>query len=277
MTDHTADDRSPAISHDGKQVVFSSDRDGEREQFELFIMEIDGSNLRKIETPGEANLYPSFAPGRIKVLIIDGINNHDWEKTTAAVKATLERTGRFEVDVSTSPRKKAPVEEWQTWCPKFSNYQVVVSNYNDDWEEEKGETLWSEETKADFERFVREGGGFVPIHAADNASADWAEYNEMIGLGGWGGREAGKSGFLLRLIDGTWQATSPDEGASGDHGAEREFLVVHDRPDHPILRACPQNGCMPQMNFTPRCVALPRTLKCWPTHIPSSQSKTNLF
>ena len=239
LTNNPADDRSPAISDDGKQVVFSSDRDGEREQFELFIMDIDGSNLRKIETPGAVNLYPTFAPERIKVLIIDGINNHDWEKTTAAAKATLEQTGRFEVDVSTSPRKKAPAEEWQAWRPIFSNYQVVVSNYNDDWEEEKGETLWSEETKADFERFVREGGGFVPIHAADNASADWVEYNEMIGLGGWGGREAGKSGYLLRLIDGTWQATSPNEGASGDHGPEREFLVVHDQPEHPILRGLP--------------------------------------
>ena len=66
LTNHPADDRSPAISHDGQQVVFSSDRDGEREQFELFIMDIDGSNLRKIETPGEANLYPSFAPDRSK-------------------------------------------------------------------------------------------------------------------------------------------------------------------------------------------------------------------
>jgi len=80
LTNNPADDRSPAISHDGKQVVFSSDRDGGREQFELFIMDIDGSDVRKIKTPGTANLYPTFAPDQIKVLIIDGINVDDWEE-----------------------------------------------------------------------------------------------------------------------------------------------------------------------------------------------------
>jgi len=62
LTNNPADDRSPAISHDGNRVVFSSDRDGGREQFELFIMNIDGSNLRKLKTPGKINLFPTFSP-----------------------------------------------------------------------------------------------------------------------------------------------------------------------------------------------------------------------
>ena len=37
------------------------------------------------------------ADARIPVLIIGGVNNHDWARTTAAVRATLERTGRFTV------------------------------------------------------------------------------------------------------------------------------------------------------------------------------------
>ncbi|MCK4294418.1 MAG: hypothetical protein KAY65_14565 [Planctomycetes bacterium] len=57
-------------------------------------------------------------PGdQIKVLIIDGVNNHDWEMTTEATKATLEQTGRFKVDVSTSPRKRASKEEWNAYRP----------------------------------------------------------------------------------------------------------------------------------------------------------------
>ena len=67
--------------------------------------------------------------GHIRVLIIDGVNNHDWERTTEATKATLEQTGRFTVDVSTSPRKRAPREEWDAWQPRFSDYQVVLSNF----------------------------------------------------------------------------------------------------------------------------------------------------
>ena len=34
---------------------------------------------------------------RLSVLIVDGINNHDWETGTRAVKAILNATGRFTV------------------------------------------------------------------------------------------------------------------------------------------------------------------------------------
>jgi len=109
----------------------------------------------------------SLAADQIKVLIIDGVNNHDWEMTTEATKATLEQTGRFKVDVSTSPRKRASKEEWNAYRPKFSDYQVVIGNFNNDCEEEDGcDPLWSPKTMADFEKFVREGGGFVLIHGA---------------------------------------------------------------------------------------------------------------
>ena len=40
---------------------------------------------------------------KLKVLIIDGRNNHEWQKTTPALKGMLEQTGRFTVDVHTAP------------------------------------------------------------------------------------------------------------------------------------------------------------------------------
>jgi type 1 glutamine amidotransferase len=182
----------------------------------------------------------SFGSDKIKVLIVDGVNNHDWKSTTIATKATLEQTGRFTVDICTSPSRIAPKKEWKAWHPKFFDYQVVVSNFNDDCEVDGGcEPLWSPETRADFEKFVREGGGLVTIHAADNAFATWPAYNEMIGGGGWGGRKAGVSGSLLRMINGKWTTTSPDKGLSGEHGRMREFLVIHDQPSHPILKGLP--------------------------------------
>jgi type 1 glutamine amidotransferase len=195
-----------------------------------------GCSDRQNGTPDSA----APAEEKIKVLIIDGINNHQWEKTTAATKATLEKTGRFDVDVSTSPSSGSSKDAWEAWRPAFSDYQVVVSNFNDGCQEGDGcETPWSSETQADFESFVRGGGGFVSVHAADNAFVNWPEYNEMIGVGGWGGREAGKSGSLLRLVDGEWKASSPDEGASGTHGEVRDYLVIHDQPSHPILAGLP--------------------------------------
>ena len=39
---------------------------------------------------------------KIKVLIVDGINNHDWKNTTKATKATLESTGLFKVETEHS-------------------------------------------------------------------------------------------------------------------------------------------------------------------------------
>src|SRR5262245_29490702 len=45
------------------------------------------------------------ADDKIKVLIIDGQNNHDWPRTTPVLKKILEGTDRFSVDVATSPPK----------------------------------------------------------------------------------------------------------------------------------------------------------------------------
>jgi hypothetical protein len=38
---------------------------------------------------------------------------------------------------------------------------------------------WPASLKQSFEQYVREGGGFVAVHAADNAS-NWPAFNEMI-------------------------------------------------------------------------------------------------
>ena len=47
------------------------------------------------------------APEKIKVLIVDGQNNHAWATTTPLLKCILENAGRFTVDVSTTPPSKA--------------------------------------------------------------------------------------------------------------------------------------------------------------------------
>lgn len=162
----------------------------------------------------------------LKALIIDGQNNHDYKATTPHLKKLLEETGLFTVDVATSPKGK----DLSSFRPKFSDYKVVISNYN-------GEP-WSDETKADFENYVKNGGGFVCVHAADNSFPEWPAYNEMIGLGGWGNRDE-KSGPYLRFRDGKWtHDTAPGKG--GSHGRQHEFLMTTRAPDHPIMRGLPE-------------------------------------
>ncbi len=202
------------------------------------------------------------APAKIKVLILDGQNNHQWAVTSPMLKQILEQTGRFTVDVSTSPAAKpkppglpknatpeqkaaqpeklkahsaalaayetTAAAQWAAWRPKFADYAAVVSNYN-------GET-WPAEMRTAFEAYVRNGGGFVSYHAADNAFPEWPEYNVMIGVGGWGGRNE-KSGPYLRLRTQGW-IKDMTAGPGGGHGPQHEFLVEA-RADHPIVRGLP--------------------------------------
>src|SRR5260221_9122907 len=162
----------------------------------------------------------------IKALIIDGQNNHDWKSTTPVLKKIIEDSGLFTVDVATAPGSGKDMSGFK---PDFAAYRVIISNYNGD--------PWSKETQEAFVNFVRNGGGFVCVHAADNSFPDWKEYNEMIGVGGWGGRNE-KSGPLLRLRDGKFVPdTKP--GAGGHHGAQHAFLMETRDPAHPIMRVWP--------------------------------------
>ena len=162
----------------------------------------------------------------LKVLLVDGQNNHDWKTTSPVLKQILEEDGLATVEVATSPAKG---EDMGGFAPNFAAYQVVVSNYNG--------ALWSPATQEAFEKFVSNGGGFVPVHAANNSFSEWKSYNEMIGVGGWGGRNE-KSGPLLRLRDGKW-TNDPTPGGAGHHGKQHEFLMVTRAPDHPIMAGLP--------------------------------------
>ena len=73
-----------------------------------------------------AAVCPAYAAEKINLLIIDGQNGHDWKATTPAIKQMLLKTGRFNVDVATSPDKKAPKEAWDKFRPDFSKYGVVL-------------------------------------------------------------------------------------------------------------------------------------------------------
>ena len=50
-----------------------------------------------------ASPAPGADAAKINVLIIDGQNNHNWKGTTPPIKEMLEKTGKFTVDVLTSP------------------------------------------------------------------------------------------------------------------------------------------------------------------------------
>ncbi|NQV31402.1 MAG: HEAT repeat domain-containing protein [Phycisphaeraceae bacterium] len=172
------------------------------------------------------NAAPTLAATPLKVLIVDGQNNHNWAGTTPVIKQILEDSGKFTVDVATSPKKKQPMDSFQ---PAFSKYDVVFSNYNGD--------NWPQSTQTALETYMKNGGGLVIFHAADNAFSNWDEWNKMIGLGGWGGRNE-KSGPMIRYRDGkVIRDTSP--GAGGTHGPQHPFQIVRRNSTHPIMQGLP--------------------------------------
>ena len=141
------------------------------------------------------------------------------------MKKYLEETGLFKVDIATT----APKGTDPDFKPDFAKYQVVVSNYNG--------ADWPEGTKKAFIEYVQGGGGFVVVHAANNSFGDWKEYNEMIGLGGWGGRNEA-SGPYVRFRNGKFvRDTTP--GGGGHHGAQHPFQVVVRDSSHPITAGLP--------------------------------------
>lgn len=143
------------------------------------------------------------APAKSKALIVTGENNHRWKDTTDALKKALEEGGFFQVEVSEDPEVAAFAD------PKgLAEYDVIVLNINRN-------KRWSSDREANFLNFVKNGGGLVVVHAADNAFPDWEEYD--------------------RLVGGTWRSKGtsfPDRGTF--HPPYGDFEVTIVDSEHPI-------------------------------------------
>jgi type 1 glutamine amidotransferase len=207
------------------------------------------------------------AQSKIRVVIIDGQNNHDWRSTTPVIKDALEKTGRFTVDVSTSPprvnvnapnkpknatekqvaeyeaklakfkaelpklqaEQKFAQEAMKNWRIDFDKYDVVLSNYNGD--------AWPKQVNDALESRLKEGKiALVIVHAANNAFGGWKEYNQMIGMG-WRGANGGDRLFLDDK--GTTQKIPSGSGDSSGHRYSGPFQVVVRDPSHPITKGMP--------------------------------------
>src|SRR5947209_7919160 len=68
------------------------------------------------------------AASNIRVMILDGESAgpyHNWKATTPVLKKILEDAGPFQVEVVTAPPHGG---DFSAFHPKFSDYQVIVSN-----------------------------------------------------------------------------------------------------------------------------------------------------
>ena len=207
---------------------------------------------------GSAEPVHAGALEKVRVLIIDGQNNHNWRAMTPPMKAELERSGRFTVDVVTTPGPKASDDLWKTFRPEFSKYDVVLSNYN-------GE-MWPEEVRKSLEEYVSSGGGLAIIHAANNAFEEWPAFNRMIGLG-----------WRRRSLRRSFDSRRCGQSCSYGEGRRTRIPVTVRRTNSRLLSGirttrlrgeCRRSGCTPRTSFITASAGRPRTWRSWPRLIP---------
>lgn len=198
-----------------------------------------------------------------KVLIIDGRNNHNWRVTTDSIRATLRSTAKFNVSVSTAPDSLIPTnprapkssdpkvqqvfkeanqkfndltksakerakKQWEQWRPDFKKYDCIILNYNGQY--------WPDEVQKDFVDYVKNGGGVLLIHAANNAFPNWHEFNEIIGIG-W--RKA-PFGEAIKVDPDSGEKYSDDNASNSAHGSKHPFQITIRKQSHPIMNGLPE-------------------------------------
>jgi type 1 glutamine amidotransferase len=207
-------------------------------RIEAFIFSLAAILLMQLASFAANNDSRRGDAANIRVLIVDGYSNHDWQLTTRLLRGILEPSGICKCSVSTAP-PTADSTSWNSWHPKFSNYDVVIQTCNDI----QGGPSWPVDIQQTFEEFVRNGGGVLIFHSGNNAFPNWPAYNEMIGLG-WRKKEQGvalaigKNEKIERIPAG--------EGENTTHGA-RSDVLVHLLGKHPIHSGIPRAWKTPEL------------------------------
>ena len=113
---------------------------------------------------------PAFGAEKLRVLVLSGMNNHDWKSTTPEIVAALEESGHFRADVEENvPAMKPDV---------FARYDVVVSNANA-FGRKGGESIWSPEMRAAFLAWIAKGHGLTVVHAGSSWWYEWPEFQAL--------------------------------------------------------------------------------------------------
>lgn len=197
-----------------------------------------------------AGVLPGFSKshhGKIRVLILDGFSNHDWQRTTLLLRGILASAGEFDVQVSTAPQDPGSAA-WQAWRPRFADYDVVIQTCNDNGANGlltglKQKPDWPSAVKKDFADYVRKGGGVYIFHAGENAFVGWKEYERMVGLS-WRNADYGTA---IRLTDsGEMVRIPPGEGLGTGHGQRGNVLVTR-LGDDPIHAGFPRAWLSPDL------------------------------
>lgn len=163
----------------------------------------------------------------MKALLLNGQSHHGWHASSPLAKKMLEQTGLFSVDVMTRAPKGGDMESFH---PNFDGYDLVVLD--------DGGDPWSDATNKAFLEYVASGGGVTLFHHSVQLFPQWPEFNEIMGLGGWG-RRTTDVGPRLFWRDGE-VVRDYGPGAVGECLDIVENEIITRNAAHPIMKGLPE-------------------------------------
>ena len=138
-------------------------------------------------------------PGKTNVLIVTGVDypGHKWKQTAPVLAKILAKDKRMEIQTVEDPHLLS--------SPALGKYDVLVVHFMN-WKVPSP----GSEARANFKKFVSEGGGLVFVHFACGAWQGWDEFGKIAG-----------------------RAWNPKMRGHDPHGT---FTVEIAKPDHPITK-----------------------------------------
>ncbi len=161
---------------------------------------------------------PFFQPGKIRVLIFSGRNNHDWRASTPFLRKILVASGRFDVRVEEEPVGIT--------AATLAAYDVLVIDYEG--------PRWGEVTEKAVENFVKQGKGLVAVHGANYTFTGLevlADNHKPSGL------QQPPWPEYLQMIGGWWTLGPPKSA----HAPRHCFTVKFVDREHPVTRGLPES------------------------------------
>ncbi len=178
-----------------KTLCAVAERDEEKQLIEAAMKSVGGAEPKKLPN---APIAVAPTPGQIRVLLLAGANNHNWQETTESLKKVLAKNPNFAVTVTETP--------WDMTPDALASCDVVFFNWNT-FGKDKRE--WSQPMKDAFIPWVKKGGGVVIFHAGGSIFYNWPEFMSLIG--------------------GTWEKGTY-------HPKQQEYTVKIENVDHPITK-----------------------------------------
>ena len=188
-------------------------------------------------TTAHADDHASKPADKIKVAILTGQNNHGWMLDTPVLHNILDDAMIFDTAILQTPDANDPdkAEKWAAFDPAFSDYDVVIINYNN---KIKNGDMLPEKVRKNFEKYIAEGGKAYSFHAGNNAFQGWDAYEKMIGLL-WRKNSYGKRIYFDD--QGKKVVQEPGQGPGAGHGSKHPYVVDTQDQDHPIFKDLPKS------------------------------------